>query len=329
MHAVGGVVLAVTGGHAALGPQHLGALGAAGVDLFFVISGAIMYLTAFERPASPIAFLGRRLVRVAPLYWLVTLAFVAGAAVFGRTYAEPLTLASAATTLTFWPAWSALTPPPLGVGWTLCFEMLFYAGVALALASRRWLLVLFTAYAAMWALRVGTGWAPARFLGNPIILEFLFGVLLMRYRRRLSLAPQLAVGALALGLVLLILPNAPDGIGWAPDTFSGRESFARVLLYGVPAALIAWAALGLEPVLRRAAVLIYLGDASYSLYLAHTLVFGLLIGALRGVAIAPDALLLGSLVAAVVSGCVLYELVEKPLLAFLRPRPAAALRQAA
>ena len=46
--------------------------GAAGVDLFFAISGFIMVHIADRHP-TPGAFLGARLRRVAPLYWVLTL----------------------------------------------------------------------------------------------------------------------------------------------------------------------------------------------------------------------------------------------------------------
>ena len=49
--------------------------GSNGVDIFFVISGFIMLHTQMERRRSVIDFLKLRLIRIMPIYWLLT-AFV-------------------------------------------------------------------------------------------------------------------------------------------------------------------------------------------------------------------------------------------------------------
>src|ERR1700761_114555 len=50
--------------------------GAAGVDVFFVISGFIMWTVSARRATGPGDFLLRRAGRIAPLYWAVTLLVV-------------------------------------------------------------------------------------------------------------------------------------------------------------------------------------------------------------------------------------------------------------
>ncbi|HET9161111.1 MAG TPA: acyltransferase family protein, partial [Caulobacteraceae bacterium] len=51
-------------------------VGAAGVDVFFVISGFILWTIAAEKPITPVQFLVRRWQRVAPFYWVMTLLVV-------------------------------------------------------------------------------------------------------------------------------------------------------------------------------------------------------------------------------------------------------------
>ena len=54
-------------------------IGAAGVDVFFVISGFIMWIITAGRPVTPNAFLRERILRIVPLYWLATAVMVFGA----------------------------------------------------------------------------------------------------------------------------------------------------------------------------------------------------------------------------------------------------------
>jgi exopolysaccharide production protein ExoZ len=49
----------------------------AGVDIFFVISGLIMWITTTAQPIGAVCFWRRRLVRIVPLYWLLTAAVAA------------------------------------------------------------------------------------------------------------------------------------------------------------------------------------------------------------------------------------------------------------
>lgn len=107
--------------------------GAAGVDLFFVISGFIIAVTTKGQAGIAAAgdFLWRRFRRVAPIYWLLSLPILVGM-IRGGT----LTGEVAVATFLFWPfSGLEMTFPALGPGWTLCFEMLFYAGFGLAMAG--------------------------------------------------------------------------------------------------------------------------------------------------------------------------------------------------
>src|SRR4051794_18164497 len=47
-----------------------------GVDIFFVISGFIMWSTTIDHNMSVYEFIVRRLIRIVPLYWTVTTFFV-------------------------------------------------------------------------------------------------------------------------------------------------------------------------------------------------------------------------------------------------------------
>jgi exopolysaccharide production protein ExoZ len=69
--------LAVVAFHAAERTGSHFAIGAAGVDVFFVVSGFIMWVIAERRPVSPKRFLRERIERIAPVYWIAASVMVA------------------------------------------------------------------------------------------------------------------------------------------------------------------------------------------------------------------------------------------------------------
>ena len=82
-------------------------LGAAGVDLFFVISGFVMVYSSeslFGRADGPLSFFLRRLARIAPLYWAVTIAIILYIyAAHGATLWTIYSPASLVASFLFWP----------------------------------------------------------------------------------------------------------------------------------------------------------------------------------------------------------------------------------
>src|SRR5262245_61986931 len=156
----------VTGSNGSI-PQVLATLCLSGVDIFFVISGVIITKIACGR--DPWEFIWSRVRRILPLYFICTIPFLATAISTGFGWRDAL------ATFLLWPATDQMTLPVLPVGWTLCFEMLFYICVALVLVQRRLFFVIISVYAA--ALVLHPMGPVFQFLGNPIILEFCFGVL--------------------------------------------------------------------------------------------------------------------------------------------------------
>ncbi len=289
------------------------AVGACGVDLFFVISGFVLWSACEARPVTPSAFLLARARRILPLYWIVTLAVAAAALLApaalpivlpeGRHLVLSLLLVPHAD-----PAGGPF--PLLPTGWTLTYEAFFYLVMALALAApkdRRLQLLsgLLLAAALM-------GFAYHRWytlLANPLLLEFLAGVGLARLwgQGRLARWPRaLGPGLIAAGIAIL-----------AACQLSGlRDDFLRPFVWGPPAVLIVAGALKLQAdgrigSGRLARGLAALGDGSYSLYLVQApaiAVFAWLTPAWPAALRAPL-----SIVLAVGLGWAVYRLVERPL----------------
>lgn len=307
-------------------------VGAAGVDVFFVISGFIMWVVTCRKAPSPGDFLLRRVQRIVPLYWGLTLAVAAAAvAIPGAFPAMRATAAHLVQSLLFVPHRdeTGLIAPLIVPGWTLNYEMFFYLLFAAALLTpaRVRPFVLSAALLGLVAVRpLGDSqnaiWATYT---NPLLLEFGAGVWLGKAwsERRL---PGRGVGWALVGLGLA---------GFTAVTLAGVDvEPARVLLWGLPAFALVAGAVSLEQAgpLPHWWPLRALGDASYSVYLVHGLAISAAVRGLEKLGVgAPAVTFAASVATGVVAGLLAYQLAEKPLmklfrtgLAARRPSPAVA-----
>ena len=290
-----------------------------GIHLFFVISGFIMILSTknFGEPGAWKSFLVRRAIRIVPLYWLLTTVMVVGVLM------APHSLEIAGDRLHYIISSYLFIPvlrspgdlrPILGQGWTLDYEMFFYAAFALAI---------------LWPRRIGVGILTASFLllaflgrdldtstpklftwTDGIILEFVLGIylgLLFQTGWRVGgwTAAALVLAGAALGL--------PE-FNW-PATLSA----------GIPAMMIVGGFV-LGPPLKESFATVWLtglGNASYSIYLSHTLVlrpFRDLWVRLVDPAWSPWLFFVAGLIVSALVGCLLHRLVEQPMLRYLNGR---------
>lgn len=309
--------------------------GQAGVDLFFVISGLIMTVTTWNTaPGAPSArtFMARRAKRIFPIYWIVTLLvlavyLVSPALVNSHSSHAPEILQS-----------FTLLPQPglplLAVGWTLTYEMAFYLIFALALwLGRRWLPVILALWGAITitlAIAIPHTTSPlGQLASNPLSLEFLLGVAVGYLV--MSRPPSASLATLVVGAILFVASAAlaaklyPVHVG----------NWYRAMTIGPAAALVVLGAVGLEQRQRHIAPkpLQYVGDASYSIYLWHTLLLvaaGKVISYVLPTVDTPlHAILLVATPIAILAGTlVLYRRVEQPINALMRQRPWARARRA-
>jgi len=262
-------------------PDNWSSLGASGVDLFFVISGFIIAKTALEPKPAPSTgdFLLRRAIRILPSYWIWSLIALLLATLRGLH----VETASILKTFTFFTTadQTLYSVPVLYAGWTLSYELLFYAtiGILLLLGLRSaWCPALLACAMAGASGLLSQGPCWQRFLANPLWLEFATGVLLWRYHGRLRRLPTTASLALLGGGTLLLLSSLPFAPGLADiqSTVGGATAWLRVGLWGGAAALVFAGTMALGPVLAsHTAFLARLGDASYSWYLTQLLVIPL------------------------------------------------------
>jgi exopolysaccharide production protein ExoZ len=299
---------------------------AAGVDVFFVISGFVMVYasrTLFARNGAVGIFLARRVARIVPLYWLTTTAYLV-LALAAPTLLNGALLSPGFVALSylFIPVArpDGLVQPLYSLGWTLNYEMMFYLVFAAAIALPRRAAVSAVAGALVGLVVIGRLAPlpqPFGFWTEPILLEFGVGVVLGLLRTEgvtLGLVPRLALGTA--GAALLAAQGGAETAG-----------MARAIGWGLPAAcLVAACGLGADDRTRDdtrlARVWAALGDASYALYLLHPFVLRGTRALLQGVGAAsttgPLAFLALGLTIAAVASWLVYRFVEIPLTRALR-----------
>lgn len=264
--------------------------GALGVDLFFMISGFIMVLTTRSTDGSAHAtlhFLVKRFARIWPVYAILA---VIGVQVYWPFdyYTIPANVVGVAKSLLFLPVDPAKPlyyGLPYGLGWTLNFEMYFYVVFAVAMLAGRfrwlaffgWLLLTLVAlpYVARGEVSLDVlhdyrfGIAYLNQATNPMIWTFAAGVLIgLAYLSPLRLPDSLATRCLTIGAIA-------SAIWWA---YSGLATFHGLNQWGWPLALalliLALASKSIEISVPRP--LLWLGEISFSLYLAHYIAQGVI-----------------------------------------------------
>ncbi len=309
-------------GHGQLPPAFPG--GAAGVDVFFVISGFIMTHISRQPGLSARSFLLDRITRVAPPYWLLTLVvavvLLIKPSVFNSVHLTTPIFLSSIVFMTWPNPWLPGNPPLLQVGWTLNYEMFFYLIFAVSMIlSKRYRVAIAIGFITLLAL-AGTAAPPnnvwIEFYTFPMIVEFAFGMAIAVYTQHRSLSLPLSILIFIAGIILL------SASMFAP---LGRMSSIRTVLWGFPAALTVLGIVALEqkrPMIQSGALL-HLGNASYSLYLTHIFILGICrVGwrYLDAFNIDDAFLLLSCIGGSILAGLAFYSAVERPLIRATRSR---------
>jgi exopolysaccharide production protein ExoZ len=304
-------------------PFFASAAGASGVDVFFVISGFVISMSAERLRFDWRSFLTNRLCRIVPFYWLMSVPL----AVY-MFFFQHLKWQSFLNSITFIPLmdFHHFSIPANSFGWTLSFEFWFYTlfAIVMAIGGKRSILVMAPLLAALCAI-VGFGyrgaWFMPSFLFHPLTLEFAAGIVLYQVRK-LCGAKTMAVAVLLM-LVFGYMTLQTQILGWNMDILdSPALGFKRACIWGGFGATLVTLAVSADnlQLLRWPRWAVSMGDCSYSMYLIQPYI--MMISHKAGVRSGADFWISVPLfiTSVIVGGIVLSRRIEMPLTRWARLR---------
>ncbi|MBL8445791.1 MAG: acyltransferase [Zoogloeaceae bacterium] len=246
-------------------------IGNAGVDLFFVLSGYLIYGSLIIRPQNFLRFMARRVQRIYPAFVMVFGVYVLLSFVFPEENKIPTSQSEALLyLLQNFLLLPGLFPiePMISVAWSLSYEMFYYLAIPLIMLIFRlrsrssvWRTAFFGALAAAMLF-------SAALIGGPVrLVMFISGILLceaMGNARVPNPNGVLACLALVLGLLATLLPlPGPSGFALKISILFGAFFVLCLACFREPS--------GWLPQAFSWAPLRWLGNMSYSYYLLHGL----------------------------------------------------------
>jgi exopolysaccharide production protein ExoZ len=302
-----------------------------GVDFFFVLSGFIITYVHWNDlgDQSKIgSFLYKRFVRLYPMLWIVAVPSILLGVILkvddlpgdvGRL------VDCVVSSLIAIP--SAIRPYP-PIVWTLKHEVFFYGLFVCALWKPRWAAVLMVAWGFASVIHSQRGVHDNFLLDFALScynLEFLFGVacaVVLRLTRVPYPGVVALMGFVAFGGAAMVFEVPQFDRPWIVN----GSTLVQALQFGLASAMIVLGVgqLDLDRTSYVPPFAELLGAASYSIYLVHGLALGVIVRVLmiphRMVPLPAGLFMLLLLCGAVAAGVLLHLLVEKPVMALLRPR---------
>lgn len=247
--------------------------GAFGVDIFFCISG---FMIMFSTHKSTGHFMKKRLIRILPLYYLMTigtfLLLLLFPSMFENTTANPSFLIKSLLFIPF-DIGGGILQPLMRIGWTVNCEIFFYLLFYLAFhISHRYRGLICSGFLGLLVLLnqvLPHDFAPLRFYGDYFMLEFVLGILcyytaewLYNLHQKEKLPRILSPLCLltAIGIWILLTFTKP--------TINILE-FRRLIYWGIPAMLLVLCAFIAGLTIPTPKPLVKLGNISFSIYLIH------------------------------------------------------------
>lgn len=282
-------------------------IGQAGVDLFFIVSGFVIWLSLSNSAKDPFTFIKNRIIRIIPSYWLITIItafiWVISELIQKSLDIRPIDFNSMIQSLFLVRGLIGESNPVVIIGWTLEIEMLFYAVVAISLMFRSLIFVFVASAISLTSIAVLVE-------NQGRLIEFLIGMSIAVFYLKWRVGRFLSVTILGLGIAGILSTSV--------------ISFGGVPIWNVWAicsSAIVFGAVNLSQVQFNNAHA--LGSASYSVYLIQwfTIPFvAMVLEFFPKGKITIIVFLIACLCITQIAGSLYYFWFEKPLIDFLRKK---------
>lgn len=297
-------------------------IGECGVDLFFIISGYIMCHTVCNKKLNITEFLKARLIRIIPLYWVLSIL-----ALFIYLVFPSRINTSGGVTDVFSSFF--LTPSDgkylIQNGWTLSYEFYFYMIFSLGI----WVggKSSFFLPAIVLLLLVVSGFVTDSsdlyftFITNPLLLEFLLGMFIFMYNKCFLFNRFTSIVLIASSIAFVVFINSLGGVAGISEGGGNR-----VIFYGVPCFLFFLGLMNVESrfILYKknlfCDLMISIGNSSYSIYLIHPFVLASLSIFLHKIGLSSygSIFVMVLLLSSILIGLICHRFLEKPLTNMIR-----------
>lgn len=284
-------------------------LGEYGVNLFFIISGFVIFMT-LEKTKKPMDFVVSRFSRLFPVYWAAIIVTFLAVHLFSLPGRE-VGIGSALLNLSMLQSW-LMAPPVDGVYWTLTVELTFYILMFIAFVTRQlphierwgllWLALMAFNHYILPLLGLNIPW----FVEVTRLFDYghLFFAGILFYNLKTKGSGRLRYAALALCLAMdFILHDELSEMVIIAVFFS--------LFYLFTLDRLGWIAQ--KP-------LVFLGTISYSLYLVHQNIGYIMINKLHAMGAGAVMRLVVPAVTVFVLATCLTFLIERPALGWIRAK---------
>lgn len=269
------------------------------MDIFFVISGFIITYSQTINKKKISEFFILRFIRIIPVYWFLTSVFALLFFFFPSSFRErTINLEHVIYSFFFVSNISLSVPPVIIPGWTLEYEMIFYFLFSISLLIKKIKLKFIYFFV--------TISITAFFLKEFKMFEFLFGVICALIYLNCHINKTNSFVILIISIILFFI------------TIINKNFLYNYLIWSLSSFLLVLSLIYLPQI--KSKFFFYLGNASYSIYLIQTFTIPVFykLSSKFLLKLNTDILALLCLLFSVISGCLLYLTVEKPLIYYFK-----------